>query len=65
MSDKAVKFKFIKKVDGEVAGYQGKTHKTGDVVEFTGPFIEKAKKNPNYELVQEVAKETLTVKNAK
>ena len=47
-----MKFKFIKKVDGEVPCYDGKTVKTGDVIELTGHFAEKAKNNPDFEVVR-------------
>ena len=50
-----MKFEFVKTVDGEVPTYEGKTVKTGDVVEFSESFAEKALKNPDYKLVGETA----------
>ena len=47
-----MKFKFIKQVDGEVNCYCGKTVKTGDVIELEGHFAEKAKANPDFEVVR-------------
>ena len=47
-----MKFKFIKKVSGEVNCYGGKTIKTGDIVELEGHFIEKANANPDFEVVR-------------
>lgn len=58
-----MQFKFIKKIEGKVKGYDGTEHATGDIIELSGPLADKAKRNPRYELVQE--KEALTVKNAK
>lgn len=47
-----MKFKLVKKVDGEVPCYGGKTAKTGDVIELNGHFAEKAKANPDFEVVR-------------
>lgn len=49
----STKFKFIKKVDGEVRVYQGKTVRTGDIVEFSGDFAVKAALNPDFEIYKE------------
>ena len=46
-----MKFEFLKTVDGEVPAYEGKTVKTGDIVEFSERFAEKALKNPDYKLM--------------
>lgn len=51
-----MKFKFVKKVNGDVPVYQGKKAKTGQTVEFTGYFAEKAKRNPDFEMVEEAKK---------
>lgn len=45
-----MKFKFIKQVEGEVPCYDGKTVKTGDVIELADSFAEKAKHNPDFEV---------------
>ena len=46
-----MKFKFIKPVEGEVPCYGGKTVKTGDEIELSGHFEQKAKANPDFEVV--------------
>ena len=51
-----MKFKFIKKVEGEVGVYDGKSVKTGDEVEFEGRYAEKALNNPDFEDVKPAAK---------
>lgn len=48
----STKFKFVKKVDGDVRVYQGKTARTGATVEFTGDFAVKAALNPDFEIVR-------------
>lgn len=48
-----MKFMYIREVEGEVNTYDGKTVKTGDIVEFEGIFAEKAMNHPDYEIVQE------------
>lgn len=48
-----MKFELVKIVDGEVTIYEGKTAKTGDIVEFSEQTSEKALKNPDYKLVGE------------
>lgn len=48
-----MKFRFVRKVDHPVKTYQGQTVSTGEEIEFTGPFIEKALSHPDYEAVQE------------
>ena len=47
-----MKFRFIKKVEGEVALYQGKKASTGQTVEFTGFFEQKALKSPDFEVIK-------------
>lgn len=42
-----MKFEFIKKVEGEVNTYEGKMVKTGDVVEFSEVFAQKALSRPD------------------
>lgn len=51
-----MKFKFIKQVEGEVGVYDGKSVKTGGVVEFEGRYAEKALNNPDFEAVKPAAK---------
>lgn len=53
-----MKFKFIKKVEGEVGVYDGKSCKTGDEVEFEGRYAEKALNNPDFETEETEEKET-------
>jgi len=48
----STKFKFVKKVDGYVNGYNGKKVKTGDIVEIDDMMLIKATVNPDYELVK-------------
>ena len=48
-----MKFKFVKRVRGIVKTYEGKEVATGEEIEFTGHFAEKALKNPDYEKVDE------------
>jgi len=48
----ATKFKFVKKVEGEVNGYRGTKVKTGDTVELDDIMAFKAALNPDYELVK-------------
>lgn len=57
-----MKFVLVKVVDGEVATYEGKTVRTGDVVEFSDRFSEKALKNPDYKLVGETPESEPRVK---
>ncbi len=52
MSEKAMMFEFVKKVEVEVKSYNGNMVKTGDVIELSGVFADKAKKNPDYKLVK-------------
>lgn len=47
-----MKFRFVKEVPEPVKNYGGELITTGDVVELTGHLAEKAKTNPNYELVR-------------
>lgn len=47
-----MKFKLIKQVGGEVPCYGGQTAKTGDVIELDGDLAEKAKNNPDFEVVR-------------
>jgi len=46
-----MKFKFIKHVEGEAPCYDGKRVKTGEVIELTDAFADKAKNNPDFEVV--------------
>lgn len=46
-----MRFEFVKKVDGDVQTYEGKRVKTGDVVEFSPVFSQKAIKNPDFKAV--------------
>lgn len=46
-----MRFELVKVVEGEVTTYEGKTAKTGDIVEFSGQYAAKALKNPDYKLV--------------
>lgn len=48
-----MKFRFVKKVTGKVIGYDGQKVATGDEVTLNGHFAEKARNNPDYELVDE------------
>lgn len=59
-----MKFEFVKKVDGEVNGYNGIKVKTGDRVEYEGHFAEKALKNPDYQEVKPGPKAGTTAKKA-
>jgi len=47
-----MKFRFVKKVDHPVIGYMGTMLSTGDEIELTGHFIDKAIANPDYEAIQ-------------
>lgn len=47
-----MRFRFVKKADGRVKTYQGQTVSTGEEIEFTGDFVQKAIANPDYEAVQ-------------
>lgn len=47
-----MKFKYVKKVKEPVLSY-GNMVSTGDTVEYKGHFAEKAKRNPNYEIVED------------
>lgn len=46
-----MKFRYVRKVKGEAIGYQGYMLATGDEIELTGAFIQKAIANPDYEAV--------------
>jgi hypothetical protein len=48
-----MKFKFVKKVRGVVTSYNGKEVATGEIIELTGHFAQKALLNPDYEQVVE------------
>ena len=48
-----MKFKLVREVDGIVGVYDGKRGRTGDVFEFTGPFEDKANRNPDFEQVSD------------
>ena len=43
-----MKFKFVKKVEGEVPTYDGSMIKTGDAVELDGYLAKKVESNPDY-----------------
>lgn len=43
-----MKFLFVRKGMTDTPVYQGQTASTGDVVEFTGPFVAKAIRNPDF-----------------
>lgn len=47
-----MKFRFVRKTDNPVKGYNGTMLSTGDEIELTGHFIDKAISNPDYEAVQ-------------
>lgn len=47
-----MKFKFVKNVEGSVPTYNGKKVKTGQEIDLSGHFAEKAKKNPDFEQVE-------------
>ena len=47
-----MKFKFIKPDCENVGAYNVENISTGDTVEFSGHFIEKAQNNPDFELVK-------------
>lgn len=49
-----MKFKFIGKKRGVVKSYDGKEIATGEEIELTGHFAEKALINPDYQVVSEV-----------
>ncbi len=46
-----MRFELVKQVDGKVNAYEGKRMQTGDAVEFSDVFSEKAAKNPDYKRV--------------
>lgn len=46
-----MKFKFVKEVIGTVPCYGNKQVKTGQEIDLTGHFAEKAKRNPDFEEV--------------
>lgn len=43
-----MKFNFVRKTQGRVKTYEGKTVMTGEEVEFSGHFAEKAMRHPDY-----------------
>ena len=54
-----MKFKFIKPECENVGAYGVSNISTGDTVEFSGHFIEKATNNPDFELVKVKAKKAV------
>lgn len=54
-----MKFKFIKPDCKNVGAYGISNISTGDTIEFSGHFIEKAKNNPDFELVKVKAKKAV------
>lgn len=55
-----MEFRFVRQCEGRAKTYQGQTVATDEVVEFTGHFIEKADRNPDFERVEEVKTEPRT-----
>lgn len=51
-----MKFKLVKKVEGEVNCYGVQMCATGDTVDLPGHLAEKAKLNPDYEEVRKAKK---------
>lgn len=47
-----MKFRFVRKGKTNAPVYQGQKASTGDVVEFTGTFVAKAIRNPDFEALQ-------------
>lgn len=56
-----MEFKFTKEVEGKVSVYDGNKVATGDTIELTGFFAEKAKRNPDFEevIVEELVEEPI------
>lgn len=47
-----MKFIYTRKGMTDTPVYQGQKASTGDIVEFTGTFIDKAMRNPDFEAIQ-------------